>query len=666
MAKIIERFDSAIGLQTASERQRAVLLEKVLALIPRMPWLYAILIVNLGGVLVSLKGPVTLLHIVGTLLLLVVVGRLLHWRWLKNRAPSKIDSVFELRRVFLIGAAVCSTYCGWMFTLVAQAHGGDFTDLALMAGLAALGCTFALSPMPAAARLPLIILSLPFAVLLLSSGGIAHIGMGFTLLTLSAFAMRLIDIQNDTLTRLIHARLDVELEKGRAMSAEKSAIAERSLARTLADTDVLTGLANRRALLAAIEWYAMDGRGPIAVALFDLDGFKPINDTFGHATGDELLVEVGRRLSEMVGPAGLVARLGGDEFALLLYDISASATRELVAQAIDNISRPLEVDGRLVAVSACAGIACPQDGETDAMPLIRMADIALFTAKRKGRGRLEFFSESLEANVKRRAEIELALRSPGVDEQLDLVFQPILDLTTMEICSFEALARWRHCDLGWIAPAEFIPISEQISVVQPISEALLRRAAAEALRWPSRISLSFNVSAVHLCTDGSAARILDLIETQKLDPSRLQIEITETALLADFDAARRNLSALRDSGVRLVLDDFGAGYASISYLREMQFDAIKLDGSLLTAANGECSGAPLLKGVLDLCRAVGLPCIAEHIESEEQVTMLRGAGCRFGQGYWLARPVAAQNALQLANGEVVPLAPARALKKLAS
>jgi EAL domain-containing protein (putative c-di-GMP-specific phosphodiesterase class I) len=189
----------------------------------------------------------------------------------------------------------------------------------------------------------------------------------------------------------------------------------------------------------------------------------------------------------------------------------------------------------------------------------------------------------------------------------------------------------------------------------------LRRAAAEAAQWPKNVRLSFNLSAVELCSERSAEHILELVRSQGLDPSRLQIEVTETGILADFNSARRNLSVLRAQGVLLVLDDFGAGYASISYLREMRFDAVKLDGSLLTAATPERGGLPLFKGVIDLCRAVALPCVAEHVETETQLAMLREFGCAFGQGFWLAQPMSAESVRQLLQSEIAPFGPARML-----
>lgn len=398
------------------------------------------------------------------------------------------------------------------------------------------------------------------------------------------------------------------------------------------------------------------------VALLDLDGFKTINDKFGHSTGDALLVEVSRRLRELLEPSGIVARLGGDEFALLLRGRSKDVARDVVADAIQRLGEPHSCEGRQLIVSACAGVAFTQAGESDPTQMIRRADIALFAAKRKGRQRMEVFSPELEREIKRRAEIEVALRSPGVEREIELAFQPILDLGTMEVTSFEALARWRHSELGWISPSEFIPITEQIPVIEKISDGLLIRACHEALHWPETVSLSFNLSAVHLCSSGAAERVIDIVRRCNLNPARLQIEVTETALMGDFDAARRSLAQLRGEGVRLVLDDFGAGYASISYLREMQFDAIKLDGSLVTAANGP-KGYPLLKGVIELCRAVGLPCVAEHVETEGSVGLLRDLGCQFAQGYWLARPMSAESARQITKSGLIPFGPARILKQ---
>jgi predicted signal transduction protein with EAL and GGDEF domain len=276
--------------------------------------------------------------------------------------------------------------------------------------------------------------------------------------------------------------------------------------------------------------------------------------------------------------------------------------------------------------------------ETDASSVLRQADLALYRAKNQGRAGVELYSARLGHEVRRRAEIESALRAPEVKDEIEQLYQPVVELSTGRIAGFEALARWTHSRLGEISPADFIPMTEQMQLVEPLSDALLRRAANAALRWRPDQRLSFNLSAVQLCSAGTSGRILCCLQEVGLPPERLQIEVTETAMMADFATARDNLSALQERGVTVMLDDFGAGFASISYLREMKFDGIKLDGSLVSASR-QPEGARLLKGVVDLARALRVPCVAEHVETARQARFLTDLGCGFGQGWWFSRPV---------------------------
>jgi EAL domain-containing protein (putative c-di-GMP-specific phosphodiesterase class I) len=267
-----------------------------------------------------------------------------------------------------------------------------------------------------------------------------------------------------------------------------------------------------------------------------------------------------------------------------------------------------------------------------------------------------FTPEIAEAN-QRRIAIERALMSSNIGGRIGLSFQPIFDLATGQLRAFEALARWTDPELGLIGPAEFIPIAEQINVIEAMSHALLARAAAEAAHWPEVVRLSFNLSAVQLRSPRSAARLLGIVRKNGLDPSRLQIEVTETAMLGDFATARLNLERLRAAGARILLDDFGSGFASISYLREMMFDAIKLDGALVRGAPESDMAVRLLKGVLALCASLRVPCVAEHIETEGQLALLRELGCRDGQGFALAGPMSAEEARALGVAKVLPFEP---------
>jgi len=375
--------------------------------------------------------------------------------------------------------------------------------------------------------------------------------------------------------------------------------------------------------------------------IFDLDGFKPVNDMFGHSAGDEVLKQVGARLLRVARPDSLAARLGGDEFAVIARGICGDAAMLYAQDIVAELARPYQIGSSTIAMAASCGLATIAAGASAGADPIREADLALYRAKSLGRGKVERYEDWLGEAVQRGSDIELALREPCVEQDIDLVFQPIVDLKSMGIVAFEALARWSHSTLGPVAPSDFIPITEQIHTVEKLSDSLLDRAVREALGWPGGEHLSFNLSAVQLCSLGSADRVLAILKAAGLPPHRLQIEVTETAMMADLDAARRNLSKLRRHGVGIVLDDFGAGYASIGYLREMSFDKLKLDGTLLTACDTP-RGAALLKGVVDLAQALGIPCIAEHVETGRQVALLRSIGCAQGQGYWLARVVSVE------------------------
>jgi diguanylate cyclase (GGDEF)-like protein len=502
----------------------------------------------------------------------------------------------------------------------------------------------------------LLLLAFPLAVRLVISSEPAHIGMGLSLILLTFVTLRLLSIHNLGFTQLVQSRSEIEDERKRAQAAERTAIEEKAKVRKVADTDSLTGLANRRAFLAALEAAAAEaGGGQIAVALIDLDGFKPINDTFGHATGDAVLVEVSARLKRSAGARAFVARMGGDEFALLLRCRGKGDAVRIAERVCAELQKTYRVDGREFRISGCCGVTVHRPSAGDLTQALKRGDTALYSAKQEGRGKVALFSPQMEAGNRRRLLIERSLRERSTQAAIELRYQPIFDLQTMQLRSFEALARWRHPELDWISPAEFIPIAEQINVIEQIGEKLLARAAAEAASWPDPVRLSFNLSAVQLCSLAAGRKVLRIVEEHGLDPVRLQVEVTETSLLADFDAARRNLRILREAGARIVLDDFGAGFASISYLREMNFDAIKLDGSLVTSAAESEPALRLLKGVLDLCASLGVPCVAEHLEDEAQIALLRKLKCRYGQGYGLSLPLEAGAARQLAQAKLFPL-----------
>lgn len=650
-----------------TEFGRALLQVRYKALQRQIPLLYLIALANsLGYHLGTGLRVETLTHPINLLLLLVAV-RLVYWVRTRNRELAPEAILRELRKTLLLSALFSISGGFWAIHLLITGVPQQEDLLILFTSLAAIGVSYGLSSFPTAARMPLLLFALPFAIVLAFSPNRAHIGVGVSLVLITLLTLRLLNLQNKGFVALVRSRSQTETERERARKAEVEALAEKARVKRIADTDSLTGLANRRAFLDTLA-ARLDGvAGPdFALALIDLDGFKPINDTFGHAAGDAVLVEVGERLRREAGRGALAARIGGDEFALIVPVGDQAGAVAHGKQLCDSLGLPYRVESREFRISACCGVALLKPGGCDVAAALRRGDAALYHGKQKGRGCVALFTPELALAVERRTAIERALRQPGITEEIGLLFQPIFDLQTGAIRTFEALARWEHPTLGPVAPSEFIPITEQINVIEGISQALLARAAAEAAAWPDGVHLSFNLSAVQLCLANSAERILDIVEVCGLAPERLEVEVTETALLADLDTARANLDALRRAGMRIVLDDFGAGYASISYLREIFFDAIKLDGSLVTGACRSPSALRLLKGVLDLAQSLNVPCVAEHIENEEQLTLLRRLNCRDGQGYILSPPLGAERAGELAATRVMPFAPAKSKSRRAA
>ena len=454
--------------------------------------------------------------------------------------------------------------------------------------------------------------------------------------------MRLLNAHSRHFTDVIRSRSVLVHEQERVELAHQEAM-------VAATTDFLTGLPNRRAFVAAIE-AATDPNSTtesFAVAVLDLNRFKVVNDTFGHGVGDLLLTEVAARLVNTIGTRGIVARLGGDEFGILLRDVRKPRQAEALAKAVlKGVNGHVLIDGRQLVISACCGVAIAgREGDKAPSRVMADADLALYQTKGSMGSGAAVFERRMEAPRRRRMQIEGALLAPTVKEHLHLVFQPIFDLATGNVIAHEALARWTDPKLGSIPPSEFVPIAEHLNLIDTINDHLMAAAFKAAQNWSETVKLSFNLSAIQLCSAGTGRAVLAALDRAGLRPDRLQVEVTETALLADFERARANLTELRKAGATIVLDDFGAGYASIGYLRELRFDQIKLDGGLVTAAQHSGDGKRLLRAVVGLCEILGVSTVAEHVESAVILKLVMDLGCHGAQGFWLMPPLA-PNALQ--------------------
>ena len=424
--------------------------------------------------------------------------------------------------------------------------------------------------------------------------------------------------------------------------------------RQLAFHDVLTGLPNRRqfddALKVAVTAPPREG-GSHAILMLDLNGFKRVNDVFGHAAGDEVLMQVAARLAKAVRERDMVARFGGDEFAVLSTHIAGSeAATGLAMRIVDAFEAPIPAGGSDHKVGAAIGIALmPQDGR-DPSELMRKADIALYRAKAPGHSAFRFFEEEMDARVRERDMIERELRAAIAAGEIVPYYQPLIDLKTGHVRGFEALARWTHREMGEIRPERFIPIAEDGGLIAAMTKSLLDRAAVEAGQWPSEVELAFNISPVLLRDPGFGLRLLSLLARNGIPPSRLELEITESALVRDLDAAKVALESLREAGVRIALDDFGTGYSSLYHLRNFKLDRIKIDRSFVGAILADAESAAIVQALIGLGSGLGLEVTAEGIETEEQQALLETQGCLQGQGGLYSGAVSGEETLRLLSG----------------
>lgn len=617
---------------------RAIVEERFSSLRRQVPVIYLLGFVNLSGLELASTGKLSVGINLPTFILFCGIWRLYQWANI-GRQVSHAMMIRRMRQTTLFAALVCGAVCLRCIQLLVGGDPSIRMAVMLFGGLTAIGVAYGLTALPAAGLIPLVLIVVPISVCAIFLNDIHFAWAAFALVTVAALTMRLL---------LFHSRHLTDLIRSRSMIAREQQLVERAHREAVvaATTDFLTGLPNRRAFIAALEAEFGTDRDTrsFAVAILDLDRFKVVNDTFGHAAGDQLLGEVAARLVATVGSNGLVARLGGDEFGVLLPGIRrVSDAQEAGGSILRDVNRPLMIAGTQLAVSACCGLAIARSRSAHSPSrLMADADLALYQAKQSPSGSAAVFELRMEAPRRRRIQIERALLAPGIEQALSVSFQPIVDLKSGRILAHEALARWTDRELGPVSPAEFIPIAEQLNLIDMITHALMGNAFREACSWAEPIRLSFNLSAVQLHSNGSARLILKALKSAGLSPERLQVEVTETALLADFQRARANLTELRSAGVTIVLDDFGAGFASIGYLRELRFDQIKLDGALVTAALDSADGRRLLSAVIRLCEILGVASIAEHVESEDLLKLLKQLGCSAGQGFWLKPPLTAE------------------------
>jgi diguanylate cyclase (GGDEF)-like protein len=417
----------------------------------------------------------------------------------------------------------------------------------------------------------------------------------------------------------------------------------------MASHDALTDLPNRSFLLDRLSQLGSEARqeeakvsAPLtALLLLDLDRFKEVNDTLGHAAGDKLLRMVSERLRALLGKDDFAARLGGDEFAVLHPVTGADDTAGLARRIIEALVEPYDLEGHQANIGASIGISlAPADG-MDPEALLRCADLALYRAKGQGRGDFVFFESEMTAAAHHRRVLELELREALMLGQFEAHYQPQINVKTALVSGAEALIRWCHPVRGLVAPGEFIPIAEEIGIIVPIGEWIMRQACRDAAQWRKGMRVAVNLSAAQFRGGRLAEMVISALSAGGLAPERLELEITESVLLEQTEVTLTTLHQLRGLGVRVSLDDFGTGYSSLSYLRSFPFDKIKIDRSFVREVTASANGAAIVRAIASLGASLGMETTAEGVETEEQLDLIRAEGCTEVQGFYFspARPV---------------------------
>jgi len=620
---------------------------QVRALSKQIPLLFFITVVNTLAVAFTHYGVAPNSLTIGFPIIITIgyVWRGLDWAKLAH-LPISDREAGRLLKLTVVLAPVCSAVL-MVWALVLSQYGDAYAQghILFYAGVTVLSCIFCMMHLRPAALLMTGVTVIPFSIFFLASGHPVFIAIVITMLFVSAGMIYILFMFSRDFVNM------VDYQRGMVESLLENA--------GLANTDSLTDLPNRRQFLCAIQEdleQATRDEQRFVVGLVDLDGFKAVNDLHGQTVGDSVLVEAGRRLRAMCDQTTLVARLGGDEFGIIIdEDASDADIHALGVRICEVLLAPFVFPEVTVEISSSVGFAAfPQAGSTADL-LFERARYALSHAKQHSRGRATIFSIEHETEIRHFANLEDCLRHADLQSEMSLHFQPIVDVERGKTVAFEALARWVSPSLGRVAPDVFIRVAERSDLIHKLTTTLLRRALAEAKTWPNEICISFNLSARDFGSREAVMNIAAIIESSGVSPNRIDLEVTETAMIQDFEQANLSLRTLKGLGVRISLDDFGTGYSSLSHVRRFPIGKIKIDRSFVKEVETDPDCRAIVKSVIDMCRNLRLTCIVEGMETEAQVRILRALGCKTMQGYFFAKPMPADDVLDFLDSADFPM-----------
>jgi len=556
--------------------------------------------------------------------------RVVHWWRSRRIAPTPEIATQALNRTNRMASGIAITFVTWSLLLFPYGDAYAKSHLAFYMAITVISCIFCLTHLrPAAIKVTAIVDS-AFIVFFAMTGQPTLLATAVNIGLVSIGMLVILMINYRDFTRMVDAQLRTE------------ALGNENL--RLANLDSLTDLPNRRAFFAHLDLSfeaAATSGGRLAVGIMDLDGFKPVNDLYGHVAGDRLLVEVGQRLGALCTPKNIhLSRLGGDEFALVVSDAPDDADLAADGEELCAALRaPFYLPEAMVQISGSVGFAVYPGMASSSEELFDRADYALYHGKRSKRGNAVLFSADHNAEIHRDARIEQALKIADFATELDVVFQPIVDIRNEHAVGFEALARWTSPVLGPVSPALFIPVAERAGIISRLTRPLLERALKAAQQWPAHMRLSFNLSAYDLTSPEGALGVVSTIERSGFDPLRLDLEITETAFMHDFGQVQKSIELLRNLGCGISLDDFGTGYSSLSRLHALPLTKIKVDRGFVTNLHERPASYKIVKSLLALSGDMKVDCIVEGVETKEEMATLRKLGGELVQGFYYSRPI---------------------------
>lgn len=625
------------------------------ALSKQIPLMYIILSINMIGLSVThfeSSAPVLMTVIVPLVMVAFMLARTVKYIRTDNDLMSDEEIAQSLRTTVKLVVPIGALFGSWGIMFLPYGGAAQNAQAIFFNAVSVFACAFCLAHLRQAAILVLATVTPLTCIVLVVEGSMAYLSVALNLLLVSVvLSYILFNIERD-FVQMIHQKTEQ-----REQRLKLQALYEEN--HRLANTDSLTSLPNRRQFLTEIDELVErcgPGNRTFVVALLDLDGFKAINDVFGHPAGDAVLIETAARLNAVFdGRDVTVARLAGDEFGLLIRTPGSDEhVTQLARKACDILREPFSFDEGEANLSATIGLARFPDSAETRSHLFDRADYALYFAKHHQKSEPVFFSQEHERLVFENSALEHALRHADLETEMSVEFQPALDLKAGHTAGLEALARWYSPTLGHVRPDRFIEIAENTGVIGRLSEVLFRKAVREACLWPNHLTLSFNLSAVSLNTPRAVTRLLSIAEQFEFPFSRLIFEITESAVLKDFESALEVLEEIKAAGARIAIDDFGTGFSSLAYVHRLPIDALKVDRSFVRDLPQSEKSTNVLRSILDLCDNMGLNCVVEGVETQEQFDLISDLGAAQVQGYYYSKPLSAGDAHMVLQIEFEP------------